>query len=299
MLSEPVPEIVISRRCDNPYTCPFHGYCHDYLPEFPVTEIPRITSDVLCSLLTDGYCSIREVPLDYPGLTPAQRTVCDVIQTGEPRFDPQLKDELSRLCEPIHFLDFETWRSALPVFSQTRPYQALPVQWSLHTLDGGLRHAEFLHTDNTDPRRPFITSLLSALGAADGQADDSPIVVYTGYESRILDDVARDLPEFAAAIARVQARLFDLYKVISTHVQHPGFHGSYSLKYVLPALVSDLSYQGLGVQNGEAATLRWQEAVYSGAPASVCEAIFGDLRAYCATDTLAMVRLYEELLRAA
>lgn len=298
MLSGPVPEIVISRRCDNPYTCPFHGYCHDYLPEFPVTEIPRITSDVLCSLLTDGYCSIREVPLDYPGLTPAQRTVCDVIQTGEPRFDPELKDELSRLCEPIHFLDFETWRSALPVFAQTRPYQALPVQWSLHTLDGGLRHAEFLHTDNTDPRRPFITSLLSALGAADGQADDSPIVVYTGYESRILDDVARDLPEFAAAIAGVQARLFDLYKVISTHVQHPGFHGSYSLKYVLPALVSDLSYQGLGVQNGEAATLRWQEAVYSGAPASVCEAIFDDLRAYCATDTLAMVRLYEELLQA-
>ena len=298
MLAGPVPEIVIGRRCDNPYTCPFHGHCHDYLPEFPVTEIPRVANDVLCSLLTDGYCSIREVPLDYPGLTPAQRTACDVIQTGEARFDPELKNGLSRLTEPIHFLDFETWRSALPVFAQTRPYQALPVQWSLHTLDGGLRHAEFLHTDSTDPRRPFITSLLEALGAADSQADDSPIVVYTSYESRILADLARDLPEFAAPIARVQARLFDLYKVISTYVQHPGFHGSYSLKYVLPALVADVSYRGLTVQNGEAATLRWQEAIYSGAPASVCEAIFADLRAYCATDTLAMVRLHEELLRA-
>ena len=157
MLSGPVPEMVISRRCDNPYTCSFYGHCHDYLPEFPVTEIPRIASDVLCSLLTDGYCSIREVPLDYPGLTPAQRTVCDVIQTGEARFDPELKNELSRLKQPIHFLDFETWRSALPVFPGTRPYQALPVQWSLHTLEGGLRHAEFLHTDNSDPRRPFVS----------------------------------------------------------------------------------------------------------------------------------------------
>jgi hypothetical protein len=298
MLAGPMPEIQISRRCDNPYTCSFHGYCHSYLPEFPVTEIPRIAGDVLCSLLGDGYCSIREVPLDYPGLTPAQRTVCDVIQTGEARFDTELKNELSRLSEPIHFLDFETWRSALPVFPGTRPYQALPVQWSCDTLDGGRRHAEFLHTDRTDPRRPFAQSLLAALGADNGHADDSPIVVYTGYEKRILDELARDLPEFAAPIAAVQARLVDLHKLVSTYVQHPGFHGSYSLKYVLPALVKDLSYEGLGIQNGEAATLRWQEAIYSGAPASVCEAIFDDLRAYCATDTLAMVRLYEELLSA-
>ena len=297
MLSGPMPEIQISRRCENPYSCPFFGYCHSFLPEFPGTEIPRIAGDVLCSLLGDGYCSIREVPLDYPGLTPTQREVCDVIQTGEARFAPELKNELSRLREPIHFLDFETWRSALPVFPQTRPYQALPVQWSLHTLDGGLRHTEFLHTDGTDPRRPFITSLLPALGADNGNADDSPIVVYSGYESRILADLARDLPEFAGPIAAVQARLFDLYKVISANVQHPGFHGSHSLKYVLPALVPDLSYGGLAIQNGETAMLRWQEAIYGGAPESVRSAICTDLRSYCATDTLAMVRLYEELLR--
>jgi hypothetical protein len=298
MLAGPMPEIQIGKRCDNPYTCSFYGYCHNYLPEFPVTEIPRIAGDVLCALLGDGYCSIREVPLDYPGLTPAQRTVCDVIQTGEPRFDPELKNELSRLCEPIHFLDFETWRSALPIFPGTRPYQALPVQWSCHTLDGDIRHAEFLHTDSTDPRRPFARSLLAALGADDGHADDSPIVVYTSYESRILDDLARDLPEFAAPIAAIQPRLVDLCKLVSTYVQHPGFHGSYSLKYVLPALVADLSYEDLAIQNGEVATLRWQEAVYGGAPASVREEIFADLRHYCATDTLAMVRLYQELLRA-
>ncbi len=299
MLAGPTPEIQIGRRCDSPYACPFHGHCHSHLPEFPVTEIPRVASDVLNSLLSEGYCSIREVPLDYPGLTPTQRMVCDVIQTGEARYAPELKDELSGLAEPIHFLDFETWRSALPAFPGTRPYQPLPVQWSLHTLDHGLQHAEFLHTDRTDPRQAFAVTLLEALGGESGGADGSPIVVYTGYENYILDGLARDLPQFAASIAAVQARLFDLHRVVRNYVQHPDFHGSYSLKHVLPALVRDCSYEGLAIQNGEAATLRWQEAVYGKAPASVCEAIFADLRSYCETDTLAMVRLYEELLHAA
>lgn len=298
MLAGPEPDVLISKRCDNPYTCPFYGYCHSYLPDFPVTEIPRVSNELLCSLLGDGYCSIREVPLSFPGLTPAQRSVCEVIQTGEPRFDPELKQELSGLREPIHFLDFETWRSALPVYPGTRPYQALPVQWSCHTLDRGLEHAEFLHSDRTDPRRPFITSLLAALGADNGSAADSPIVVYTGYEGVILDQLARDLPEFAAPIAALQARLVDLERLVRTYVQHPGFHGRTSLKNVLPALVDDLSYEGLAVANGEVATLRWAEAVHGSAPASVREAIFADLRAYCATDTMAMVRLYEELLGA-
>ena len=203
MLAGPMPEIADQPALRQPVHLPLPRL----LPRAtcPSSRSPRSRaspSDVLCSLLGDGYCSIREVPLDYPGLTPAQRTVCDVIQTGEARFDPELKNELSRLSEPIHFLDFETWRSALPVFPQTRPYQALPVQWSLHTLDGGSAARRVPPHRRHRPAAAIHHRACSRRWApADGQADDSPIVVYTGYESRILDDLARDLPEFAAPIA--------------------------------------------------------------------------------------------------
>jgi hypothetical protein len=292
LLVGPCPDVQISKRCEQPYTCRFHGHCHDYLPEFPVTEIPRVSNEVLCGLIGDGYCSIREVPLDYPGLTPLQRTVCDVIQSGEARFGPGLEGELGALVEPMHFLDFETFRAALPVYVGTRPYQAVPVQWSCHTLDGSLGHQEFLHTDSTDPRRAFATSLLSALPG------EGRIVVYSSYENTILASLARDLPDLAESIAALQARLFDLEKVVRAHVQHPDFHGRTSLKYVLPALADDLSYQGLAVPNGDVATLRYGQAVFGECCEAEREAILGDLLAYCRTDTLALVRVYEELLKA-
>jgi len=43
--------------------------------------------------------------------------------------------------------------------------------------------------------------------------------------------------------------------------------------------------------------LRYDEAVWGDAPEPEREAIFQDLLEYCGTDTLAMVRLFEELER--
>ncbi len=293
MLAGACPEVQISKRCEQPYTCRFQGHCHEYLPEFPVTEIPRLNNELLCALVGDGYGSIQEVPLDYPGLTPQQRTVCDVIQSGEARFGSGLQEELDVLEEPLHFLDFETFRAALPVHEGTRPYQPVPVQWSCHTLcDGELSHQEFLHTTGGDPRRDFAASLLSALPG------EGRVVVYSSYENTILSSLARDLPDLADPIGRLQERLFDLEKVVRNHVQHPDFHGRTSLKYVLPALVDDLSYEGLAVPNGEVATVRYGQAVFGECCEAEREAIFADLLAYCATDTLALVRVREALLEA-
>jgi len=293
MLAGECPERMIGMHCSAPYDCGFIGHCHSFLPDFPVTEIPRIKADVLDQLLMDGIYGIHDVPPDYPALSPAQRNACDLIQSGEPRFGAGLSAALAALAYPVHFLDFETYMPALPLFPGTRPYQTLPAQWSCHTLNAGgtLEHADFLHQDRSDPRLPFVKSLLAAL---DGQGS---IVVYSSYEKTRLSALAEELPDLAAAIEAIKCRLVDLEKVIKAHVQHPDFHGRSSLKFVMPALVDGLSYDGSAIQNGGVAALRYEAAILGELPEPERQQIFADLRAYCAIDTLGLVRVVEELRR--
>jgi hypothetical protein len=114
-------------------------------------------------------------------------------------------------------------------------------------------HHEFLATGTNDPRREFITSLCTALG------EKGSIVVYNQqFESQRLSELAAWLPEFSGRIEKIQCRLWDLLPVMRNHVYHPAFAGSFSLKDVLPALVPELTYEGMIVANGQDAGLAWE-----------------------------------------
>ena len=291
MLAGPEPELPIGKHCDKPYTCGFYGYCHASLPEHPVTALPRVDADLLDSLVAAGILGIADVPLHYPGLTPLQRTVIDVVRSGQPRFSGDIERSLAGLEYPIHFLDFETFMSALPLYVGTTPYQVIPFQWSDHVLSahGDLDHREFLFEGTGDPRRPFVESLLEAAG------ERGSVVVYTSYENTQLNSLAASFPEYADAIGGLQSRIFDLEKVVKAHVQHPKCCGRTSIKYVLPALVEDLSYDGLAIRDGGTASLRYVRAVSGELPPDECAQLYADLRTYCGLDTMAMVRVYEVL----
>ncbi len=150
-------------------------------------------------------------------------------------------------------------------------------------------HYEFLATDASDPRREFISSLCDALG------ESGSIVVYSSFESQRLSELASWFPEFADRINAIQARLFDLLPVVREHTYHPAFAGSYSIKSVLPALVPEMTYDGMEVANGQDAGLAWESLVRGGLDASERDRIRKALLDYCGQDTLAMVRLLEKL----
>jgi hypothetical protein len=151
-------------------------------------------------------------------------------------------------------------------------------------------HHEFLATDTTDPRPAFISTLCDAVG------DCGSIVVYNaGFESQRLADLALWLPEFAGRIKKIQRRLWDLLPVIRNHVYHPAFAGSFSLKVVLPALIPEMTYEGMTVADGKDAGLAWESLVRESLDYDDTKRIRSALLEYCAQDTLAMVRLLEQL----
>jgi hypothetical protein len=152
-----------------------------------------------------------------------------------------------------------------------------------------IEHSEFLATDKNDPRREFISSLFATLG------ETGSIAVYSSFESQRLHDLAAWLPEDAERINAIQARLFDLLPVVREHVYHPAFAGSYSIKSVLPALVPEMTYDGMQVGNGQDAGLAWESLVRGRLDCDERERIRKALLAYCSLDTLAMVRLVNVL----
>jgi predicted RecB family nuclease len=285
------PDLPAGRHCTDPVTCEFFDHCNTPRPDDHVGYLPRIQASAVEELAEIGVESVRDIPDDFP-LNERQRRACASVQTGEPWFSTELKKELGGIKYPIYFMDFETVNPAIPRFPGMRPYDQLPFQWSVHVLrepGAALDHHEFLATDASDPRREFIASLCSVLGKS------GSILVYSAFESQRLSQLAAWLPGFAGRVKKIQSRLSDLLRVVRNHVYHPRFAGSFSLKYVLPALVPDMTYGGMEVADGQGAGLAWESLIRGGLDQAERDRIRKALLDYCGQDTLAMVRLLEML----
>jgi hypothetical protein len=219
--------------------------------------------------------------------------VCDTVRRGQASFGRGLAAALSGLHFPIHFLDFETMQSALPLYPGTRPWQQVPFQWSDHVLheDGELEHREFVAEPDGDPRAAFADSLIDATGHS-----GSVVAYHASFEDSRLRELAEALPQDAVALGEVRARLFDLERPVRDHVRHPKLLGRTSIKVVLPALVEGLGYDELEIHEGGTASLRFLQCVTGAITGEERERVLAALRDYCAMDTMAMVELYRVLL---
>ena len=174
----------------------------------------------------------------------------------------------------------------------TRPYEVLPFQWSDHVLsaDGSLTHEEFLAKGDEDPRREFAETLIAQLAGA------ATVVVYSSFEQTRLRQLADELPDLRPALETILSLSWvDLLQVVRSDYYHPDFHGSFSIKSVLPALVPEFGYGDLEIQEGELASLAFLEMVDQDTSEARREQLRADLLAYCGRDTEAMVRIVEAL----
>jgi hypothetical protein len=166
---------------------------------------------------------------------------------------------------PLHFIDFETAAPPVPIHRGLRPYQSLAFQFSHHTLheDGSTFHTgEYLNTEpGAFPNFVFLRNLKSSL---DG--DNGTIFRYAAHENTILNHIVEqldafgrdesdyeELRNFACSISRPTKSqlnpwtpgdrdMVDLRELVARHYYHPRMKGSQSIKYVLPAVLTESAF---------------------------------------------------------
>ena len=286
------PAVTPGAQCADPFLCEFFDHCNPPIPVDHVSKLPGIRATRIADLVAKGISSIHDIPDDYP-ISERQRTACTAVKNGAAWIGPGLDDDLSQVRYPLCFMDFETVYPALPRFAGMRPYDHIPFQWSVHRQESPsarLEHYEFLAENDRDPRRAFVESLCRAVEGV------ATIVVYNqSFESTRLADLASWLPEYASTIAGIKVKLFDLLPVIRRNVYHPDFEGSFSLKQVLPALLSQMAYAGMEVSNGEEAGVAWQIMIACDLADPERQRLRSGLLKYCGLDTLALVNLIDYL----
>ena len=286
------PDIRPSHHCSKPYDCEFWQRCTSDKPKDWVFYIPRILSASFDRLERSDVVSMRDVPA-YFRLTRTQQRVVDAAKSGKVYRSRELTDLLQPLAPPASYLDFETFSPAIPVYVNTRPYQRIPFQWSLHHDDGSgsLIHADFLAKGETDPRRGFSETLLSVCEQFPGA-----MMVWSHFEEKVIRDMFELFPDLAERFTALLDRVVDLLRIVRSHVAHPDFNGSYSMKSVAPAVAPEVTYGDLDIADGGGASAAFYRIAAD--PTLSPEARDGlrrSLLKYCQRDTLALARVHQWL----
>lgn len=296
MTSEPsAPEVIMGSRCKNPGRCPFFKYCHDSLPQGSIYEIPY-GSHIIPQLINRDIKRIVDIPADIK-LSDRQRSLVKSFRSGRPVIDiPAVNRFLKTIRYPVYYLDFETVSPCIPAVDNSSPYEKLPFQYSLHVRkkpEGELNHFEYLHDSATDPRRSLMQDLLRRIGKG------GTIIAWNkSFEESVLKLITSRFPEFTDAVRSMLERFTDLIVPFRSglYVDYR-FKGSSSIKSVLPVLVPELSYKHMSIKRGDEASLLFELFLEGTMPAPEWQSYRTDLLRYCCLDTLAMVRIHEELLK--
>lgn len=286
----------IGIHCYNPYPCPFFKYCTRHLPEKNVFNIRGMKTNTKLKLYQNNTYSYEKL-LDEKINEKYKQQIEFELYDKEPIINKEsIKEFLNNLTYPLYFLDFETYQQSIPKFDGISPYMQIPFQYSLHYIekeDGELLHKEFLAEPNIDPRRSLAERLVEDI------PKDTCVLAYNMmFEKMVIKNLASLYPDLSFHLMNIYYNMQDLMVVFQKRDYYTKeMYGSYSIKYVLPALFPndpELDYHNL-------------DLIHNGGEASNSYAILGELSQeeqnkvkesllkYCKLDTYAMVKIWQKL----
>ena len=297
MLQKAEPCDGIGAHCFSPYECGFFGYCTRALPKPNIFDVAGARLSTKFKCYEKGLISFEDL------------NTCNVLSAGQykqiehelfnypPYIDKvAIRKFLETLSYPIYFLDFESYQPAVPLYDHSKPFEQIVFQYSLHYIEhegGELKHTEHLAYPGGDPRRVLAEQLCR----------DIPLDVCTtaynmGFEKGRIKGLAELYPDLAEHLMNIHDNIQDLMIPFQKKYYYSkAMQGSYSIKYVLPALFPDdpsLDYHNLeGVHNGGEASATFKKMATMN-PEEL-EKYREYLLKYCGLDTFAMVKVWEKL----
>lgn len=251
------PIVEMGSQCTSPYSCDFYDYCNSLRP------------------------FVEEENIELSSIPEVQQN--------------EVKLFVNSIQYPLCHLDFETIMPAIPMFDESRPYQQIPFQYSLHsqeTKDSEIKHDYFLAENNLnlDPRKALIEQMIAQTKNA-----NTIFVYYAPFERGRINEMIKDFPEHTKELESIKERLVDLIIPFKQKFYRTAtMEGSSSIKKVLPALCPELSYKELEIGNGMAASNAFLDLYYC-EDKNLIEKTRENLLKYCHLDTLAMVKIFEVL----
>ena len=268
------------------------------LPKPNVFDVAGMWKSKKFEKYNEGKVSFED--LLYEDLNPKYIEQVDFeVNDKEPKINKAaIARTLNSLEYPLYFIDYETYNQPIPEVEGTKPYQQLPFQYSLHIIEeegAPIEHKEFLaEVDDEDFIRTFAESMISNL------PEDGSVIVYNkSFESSVNRKIAELYPDLADEMARINHNMVDFMVPFKNRDYYmKEMEGSYSIKYVLPALYPDdpeLNYDNLPlVHNGGEASETFVGLKSKSKEEQ--ESIRNALLLYCGLDTYAMVKLWEKFI---
>ena len=290
------PVSVICGKCNG---CSYFGYCGRNIPTPSPFDVYDLKFPIKCQYYNDGV-SFFDVPKMHQKLAKVAKLQVEYYSHPNDLYidKPAVQAFLDSLIFPLYSLDFETYQAIVPEHEGMRTSEAVPFQYSLHVMKtAGADYSEleehhFLDISRNDPRRAIAESLVKDIpyGACVAAWHHST-------EKGIIEKLAAQFPDLKDHLLSFTYRdPLEVFQKGYYYVKAMG--GSCSIKSVAPALYPDdpsMNYHNLegDIKNGTQAMSAISKA--KGKTSEELERLQRDLEAYCALDTMALVKILKKL----
>ncbi len=229
-------------------------------------------------------------------------------------------NEFDDIKYPICFYDYETLCVPIPFLDNTSPYQQVVVQYSLHKVyeNWDIKHfwwvlvwdweknVEHLKIENNSNKVDFESEKVITWSYKDlldefvadiwEDFDKTFIVWYKAFENTRNKKIAETFENLRDKFEMINENTYDLMDIFSKWYYYSlNFKGANSIKYVLPAMVPEMSYDWMWVKNWLVAMNTLNKIFEWKITWKQKEEQIKNLLLYCGQDSLAMYKIYEKI----